>query len=512
MTSEPSSLPSMSFEPSGATGRIGRTEPRLWTPPLRELKPETSYGFDVIEFADRTLDMPLDPWQQWLVVHMGELLPDGRPRFRVVLVIVARQQGKSHLCRVLTLYWMFIEDQPYILGMANKLGYAKKQWQQVIKVATANEHLKPRIPTNAVRKTIGEEEFRTEKSSYSIAAANGNAGRSQTLDRVIADELREMKTWDAWNAAKYAQNARPDAQMIAITNQGDDTAVVLDGLRNPAVEYIETGVGDRRLGLFEWSCPPGSDPNDLDALAYANPDLGGRTHPDNLLGDAERAVKAGGLELAGFKTEVMCQRVDNLDPVIEPELWAAAATDDPLHLSEYRDQVACCIDLSLAGDHASLVAAALVDGIIHVEVVRAWNGYGCARSVARELPALVERVRPRVLGWFPAGPAAELTADLAAKRVPGRPWPPRRVQVEPIKTDTAAVCMALPNLVRADIWHPDDPMLNAHVAGARKLMRQNGTWVYQRAAGSPVDGLYAMAGAVQLARTLPPPRPKLVVS
>lgn len=456
--------------------------------------------------------MALDPWQQWLVVHMGELLPDGRPRFRVVLVIVARQQGKSHLCRVLTLYWMFIEEQANILGMANKLSYAKKQWQQVIKVATANEWIGPTLPTNAVRKTIGEEEFRTEKSSYWIAAANGNAGRSQTLDRVIADEVREMKSYDAWNAAKYAQNALPGAQMIAITNQGDDTAVVLDGLRNPAVEYIETGAGDPRLGLFEWSCPPGSDPTDLEALAYANPDLGGRTHPDNLLGDAQRAVTAGGEELAGFKTEVMCQRVDNLDPVIDPEVWTAAGTDSPIDLSGYRERVALCIDLSLDGSHASLVAAALIDEVVHVEVVKAWSGYGCARSVARELPAIVERVRPRVLGWFPAGPAAELTADLAAKRVPGRPWPPRRVQVEPIKTETAAVCMALPNLVKADVWHPDDPMLNAHVAGARKLMRQNGTWVYQRAAGSPVDGLYALAGAVHLARTLPPPRAKLVVS
>jgi hypothetical protein len=58
----------------------GRTEPRLFTPPLRELTPETSFGFDVIEFAE-DIGWPLDPWQQWAVIHMGELKEDGTPRF-----------------------------------------------------------------------------------------------------------------------------------------------------------------------------------------------------------------------------------------------------------------------------------------------------------------------------------------------------------------------------------------------------------------------------------------------
>jgi hypothetical protein len=38
------------LEPSPASVK-GRVEPRIFTPPLRELTPETSYGFAVIEFA-----------------------------------------------------------------------------------------------------------------------------------------------------------------------------------------------------------------------------------------------------------------------------------------------------------------------------------------------------------------------------------------------------------------------------------------------------------------------------
>src|ERR1700748_2033274 len=94
---------------------LGRTQPRLWTPPLRELTPDTSYGFDVIDFA-QAIGWPLDEWEQEAVIRGGELLPDGRPRFRFVLIIVARQNGKTLLCRVLVLYWMFIERHELILG------------------------------------------------------------------------------------------------------------------------------------------------------------------------------------------------------------------------------------------------------------------------------------------------------------------------------------------------------------------------------------------------------------
>jgi hypothetical protein len=493
---------------------LGRTVPRIWTPSKVELTPETSYGYDVIDFASRVLEKPLDPWQQWLVIHLGELLPDGRPRFRQVLVLVARQQGKTYLCRVLTLYWMFVERHPVILGMSSGRPYAKAQWQAVCREATSNKWLKDEVPSNGIRLTISEECLTCVdpsdsdlRSQYVFAATNRRAGRSLTIDRVIADELREHAKWDAWNAAKNAMNARRNAQLIAITNQGDDESVVLDALRDPAIEYAETGIGDPRLGIFEWSAPAGSCPTDLEALAYACPDLGGRTDPDALLGDALRAQKAGGVELASFKTEVMCMRVDLLDPAIDPECWKAAK--GIVDLSEYRDRVALCLDVSLDGMHASLIAAADVSGIVHLDVVAAWSGWGCTKEVRQDLPGHVARVRPRVVGWFPAGPAAVLTADMLAR--PRSGWPPRRVELMELKAETPAVCMALAELViSGQVRQPGDPMLDAQIASTQRLGRGD-RWVYQRRGAHAIDGSYAAAGAAHLARTLPPPRSPLVV-
>src|SRR5690349_15886926 len=95
---------------------LGSTVPRLWTPPMRELTPETSFGFDVVDFARDVVGRPLDPWQEWVVIHAGELLEDGRPRFRKVLVLVSRQNGKTELGVMLTLFWLFVERVPLVLG------------------------------------------------------------------------------------------------------------------------------------------------------------------------------------------------------------------------------------------------------------------------------------------------------------------------------------------------------------------------------------------------------------
>src|SRR5687767_7478098 len=109
---------------------LGSTVPRLWTPPLRELTPDTSVGFDQIEFARDVLGRPLDPWQEWLAVHAGELLPDGRPRFRIVLVLVSRQNGKTEMLVILAAYWMFVDEVRLVLGTSTKLDYAMETWDK----------------------------------------------------------------------------------------------------------------------------------------------------------------------------------------------------------------------------------------------------------------------------------------------------------------------------------------------------------------------------------------------
>lgn len=504
----------MNSDSDGPSAPQGRAEPRLWTPPLRDLGTaehpnyDATYGWDVIAFARDVLGQPLDPWQEFVVVHAGELLPDGRPRFRTVLVLVARQNGKTFLLKVLALYWLFVERHEMILGTSTTLSTAKESWTAAINMAESSPYLSEEIAN--IRRAAGEEALIAQFGGrYKIAAANRRGGRGLTIHRLILDELREHETWDAYDAAVPATSAVFNAQVWGISNLGDDKSVVLDALRRPALEFLETGQGDPRLGLFEWSAPAGADPCDLEALAYANPSLGGRMDPDVLLGAARRAVLAGGAELAGFRTEVMNQRVAQGDPAIEPAAWTAAASAEPFDFSAHRRTTAYCLDVSLAQDHVSLVGAVKVGDVVHVAVRASWTGPSCVEQARTELPGLLEETKPAVLGWFENGPTAALTADLEQR--PGRSdWPPRGMRVEKLGADMAPACMGLAEQVlNGHVSHGNDPMLN-HQVGQAERLRHGDRWVFGRRGSGPIDGAYALAGAVHLARTLrvrPPMRP-----
>lgn len=511
----------MSLETSEIHGSI---LPRIFTPPLIEgppgpcgcgcaLTPETSYGFDVEVFARDVVRQPLDPWERWAVIHGGELLPDGRPRFRQLLVLVARQNGKTELCVILALFWMFVDRVKLVLGTSTNIAYAKEPWDKALQLIYNTQDLAAEVNRRTgVRQANGEQMIKTDYGSrYKIAASNRRGGRSLTIDRLIADELREHDSWDAYNAAMYAMNAVRDAQAWLISNQGDERAVVLDSLRSSAIEFIETGEGDYRLGLLEWSAPEGSRADDPQALARANPNVGYRLDINDLLSAARRALAKGGEELAGFKTEVMCMRVPLLDPAIDPDKWVECL--DVGDLADVRSRVALCLDISMDELHATLVAAAVLpDERVRVEVVAAWEGQDCIKQLRKELPGIVRKVKPRVLGWFPNGPAAAFAADMADSKQNN--WPPSGISVEGIKAEVTAVCMGYSALVTANqIAHSDDPLLNAQTASAEKL-HQGDAWRFTRKGAEHCDSTYAAAGATHLARTLPESvgKPRIITS
>jgi len=114
---------------------MGYEAPRLWTRPLRELTPETTLGFQAVEFAEGVLGLTLLPWQRWWLLHALELRPDGGFRFRTILTCVARQNGKTHLLKIVSLFFMFMGRARLILGAAQSLDIAKEAWQGAVDLA-----------------------------------------------------------------------------------------------------------------------------------------------------------------------------------------------------------------------------------------------------------------------------------------------------------------------------------------------------------------------------------------
>lgn len=501
-------LPTPSGDSSPTLPPLGKLRPRLWTQPLRRLSPESSYGYRVIAFARDVLGEPLDPWQQWLVIHAGELLPDGRPRFRQLLVIVARQNGKTHLLKVLTLYWMFVEKWPLIFGTSTNLDTAGETWQESVDMALDTPALNRKLPPGprrGVRLANGQQTLRTvDRCRYKIGAVNRKGGRGFRIDRLVGDELREHRTWTGYMAAYGAMNARPHGQAWFITNQGDARSVVLTSLRTNALAFLADGVGDERLGIFEWSAPPGTHPMDMDGWAAANPQLGRRVDHDTIRGLAVRVAKPGAdlEELAGFLTEYLCMPVAQLDPALDVGAWQARCLE-PGTLEGLR--VSLCMDLSPDGLHATVAAAAVLeDGRVRVETIASTEGVDAVEKLRALLPGLVAAVRPVSVGWFPDGPAAALDAEMRDRRKAGRRgWPPRGVKVAELRTESSAVCMGFALAVaNGRIAHSGQRDLDVQAEQAEKLYTGD-RWVFTRRGAGHVDAVYAVAGAAHLARTAP---------
>src|SRR6478609_10421834 len=166
---------------------LGSTTPRLFTQPAAvgppgpcgcgcALTPATSAGFSAVEFAEDLLGFELHPWQRWLLIHALELRKNGRFRFRKVLVLVARQNGKTALCKILALWFLYVRNARLVLGSAQDLKIAYESWQGAVDLARDNDDLNAEIDT--VRYANGQQCLTLESGGrYMITAATRGAGR-----------------------------------------------------------------------------------------------------------------------------------------------------------------------------------------------------------------------------------------------------------------------------------------------------------------------------------------------
>ncbi|MGW3992215.1 terminase [Amycolatopsis sp. NPDC004772] len=468
---------------SGLSRLLGKREPRLFTKPLRPLTPQTSRGFLFIQFCE-DLGRPLLPWQEELAIRALELRPDGSYRFRTVIVQVARQNGKSEFSKLIALFKLFTDNVDLVLGVAQDLSIAKEVWEGALAIATESEEMSQYL--TKPRYANGEQYFGlVDGGRYKISAATRSAGRGLSVDHLTLDEIREHRDFLAWSALSKTTTARPNAQIWAISNAGDRFSVVLNQLRDAALN--ET---DPTIGLFEWSAPPNCELDDPEAWAQANPSLGYLISEETI----RSSLATDPPDV--FRTEVLCQRVDVLNAAVDPSAWEA--TKDPLgDLSEARDagKVALGFDLSPDGLHATLVAAGLTaTGKPRLEVVDAWSS---TEDLRRDLPALAARIKARAVGWLPAGPAAAVAPVLRALEN----------QVEIKGSSVGEACQQMADLVATrGLIHPGDPLLDAHVENTQRFYSGD-SWRFVRKGVGHVDAAYAAAAALYALLNEPEPIP-----
>lgn len=393
--------------------RYGNTLPRVFTPPLAPGGPGpcgcgcaltpvvtddgtatgryvsgTSWGFSLIEFAEDVIGMRLHPWQRWLFIHALEVMttvsvdgePAGRFRYRKILILVARQNGKTSGVEIKNLWKLYVMQVALVIGTAQNLDVAEESWDKCIEIIEGTEDLAAEL--TEVIKVNGKKAFRLASGGrYKVQAANRRGGRGLSGDDVNLDELREHQKWEAWAAVTKTTNAKESAQVWAFSNAGDKASVVLNDLQakgRSAAEHPETA--DPSMGHFEWSAPddtrctclrPSKDiPHeswcqllDRKVQAMANPSAG---YPGGILWSA-LASDAQTDSDAVFLTECLCVQVTDLSgKKIDPSRWKDLGDKR----SRRQGDVALAVDISPDREWSTIcMYGQREDGLGHLQVL-----------------------------------------------------------------------------------------------------------------------------------------------
>lgn len=447
---------------------LGCTEPRLWTRPLRPLTPDASLGFDAISFAEEMLGISLMPWQKWLLIHIFELLPTGKLRFKTVIIEVARQNGKSLLAQVICLYRLFVDDTRLVLGTAQNLDVAREVWMDAVQLAESSESLAGEVAkvTTANGKeqlliSVDLGEGGRQYRRWKVAAANRKGGRGLSADTVLMDELREQSNWDAWSAIRNTTMARENGLVIGISNAGDMTSVVLKERREIGINEINQGTAN---AIFSWSASEKADLDDVLEWAQANPALGYTVPLENL-------ITARSDPETSFRTENLCQWVTaQVETYYDPELWRLCADVSSQVSPASKIEVAVDVAADRSRSYVS-IAAFRPDGIMHVETVATREGMFWVVPYTKEvLDALGSNV---VVAQARGCPAAELILEFQKEKIEVRGLTGGEVGF--------ATGQFADRLRDGLLRHIDQPAVNVAVASAVAKRLAN-SWVLDRAA------------------------------
>lgn len=353
----------------------GSTRPRVYTKPLRELTPDTSLGYAAVEYSKVVLGKKLYPWQEWALIHAleieGELDSSWKFRFRTVLFLISRQNGKTVLSEVIASFFLNVLQVNSVFGTSLSLDKAEEVWEAVVQ----DQEMIPVLSGDLQRvgRTNGSKKLVLKGlRQYKVGAPTRRAGRGDSNDLVMLDEVREQRDWETWSAAAASTNAKPNGIIICFSNAGDPDSVVLRQLRETAISAIDGTqaadfggeVDDSTLGLFEWSAPDDAETGDMEALAQANPALGYGYLTERALLSNRKTFPEN-----KFRSECMCQQVVTILPQPFPDgTWEAGV--DPMSRIAPESELYFGIDLSQDRKWTSIGVCGLrEDGNYHIEVV-----------------------------------------------------------------------------------------------------------------------------------------------
>jgi hypothetical protein len=428
-----------------------------------------SKGPEMIQFC-KDIGFPLLPWQELLAMETLKYKPDGRWGHPLVGIMLPRQQGKSTFMALRILFGIYCLGEKMHLATAHKLTTSSEIFFKVGQMIDDSHILQENFSKKYESK--GSQEIRFKNGArYLIRAGNSAARGIAGPDVIHIDELREFDTEDVWSSMRFTQMSNKNPQAYFYSNAGHANSILLLKFRERGLAAA-AGAEDS-IGWFEWSAEPGAEITNKEAWYQSNPSLGHTVHEDNIkdsLSDREDI----------FRTEILCQFVSMINPVISEAEWKKCYDPEP-KLDREKDTW-MAIDLSPDRKHGALVAGQRLDGDrFLVSLLHTWfNPVSIDdKQMANDIAPWVRKFPVNYVAYSKST-AAAVAARLAPAGIP---------IYEINSQDYQQSCDEFVSAVSAArLVHNSQEELDKQVLSAVKLQRGDGGWVMGRKASGIICG------------------------
>lgn len=268
----------------------------------------------------KALGVPLMPWQQ-LVADVGlEILDDGRPAYREVVVTVPRQNGKTTLVLSWQLHRALLWGgrQSVFYGAADGNAARKKLIDDQLPILRSSP-LSSALAN--VRLAAGSEALVLKNESrIEVMGSSQSAGHGRTIDLAIADEVWSDLDDRREQALIPAMSTRKDAQLLVVSTAGHAESVYLrrkvDAGRAAVLEGRNTAIA-----YFEWSADTDAAIDDPATWAACMPALGHTISEDAV------AHALASMTEDEFRRAYLNQWTEAHERVIPQAAWEAICAD-----------------------------------------------------------------------------------------------------------------------------------------------------------------------------------------
>lgn len=409
------------------------------------------------------------PWQRYLADVALEVDEAGQFVYKLVIVTVPRQSGKT------TLFGAVMDHRALVVPRG-RVWFTQQSGKDAVDWLI-NEHWPLLAPFGAevhLRRAAGSEHIRWRRSAGLIRPfpPTPDGLHSKVADLVVADEvwafdLQRGRELD--QAIVPTQATRPNAQTWKVSTAGDATSTWWLGcVEQGRAAALAGRTSD--IAYFEWSCPPDLDPTEAVSWPLYHPAYG-RTISDKSM-ESALITLADPDEFARAYGNVW---VSTTSRVIPLQAWRAAA--EPEQPQPPAGRVALAFDVAVDRSDAAIVAAWRDEAsVAHVEVADHRPGVGWVPDRLREL---ADRWTPLGVSYDAAGPALDV-ADVVARA---------GLELAGLKArEYAAACAGLLEALVADppsVRYRPHPALDAAANdAARRALGDAWAWGRRQSAGS----------------------------